>query len=135
MTFQRPPRHSNLIEHGFAPDYYHSSPSLAAAYRQWEQVEPDKMAKLRRLDHLEGRRNWVYAKRNAHLYDERTYSMPPTLFEYFPNTVKGRHLANVADLIAQGHKQSEIAKLLSCSHDSVYRDVCKIKHIMRKAGA
>ena len=127
--FPKPPRTRVLIEEGYCEDY-NSSPELTAAYKQFKKDDLGGYLVLADFDRDQGRANWVYDKRTGESLDGKTHTPNTPISDHFPNTAAGRELSTIANLLADGYEQQEIAELLHYSTSSVQRLVEEIRAIM-----
>ena len=131
--FPKPPRTKVLIKEGYCEDH-NQTPELAKAYRQLKEGDLGAYLVLADLDRDQARADWVYEQRTGPGLDGKAYTPNTPIGDHFPNTPAGRELATIANLLADGYNQADIAELLHYSTSSVQRLVAEIRVIMADKG-
>ena len=129
---QNVPTYPELIRRGYCDRYFDPDhPELAKAYEELRTTNPEGYRELMDLDYEQGRRDYIYSdNKGGDMPELEACESYEPLDHLFPNTPDGRYLLAVANLLAKGYSQAEVAELLGVSQMTVSRRVKDVRVIM-----
>ena len=120
---QNIPTYKELIEQGYCPRYYdNEKPELSAAYEELRESNPEGYKKLMDFDYHQGRRDYAYkSNKDVEFPELGGYEDHRPLCEWFDSSEHGQYLLAVANLLADGWSQEEIAEQYGCNQMRISR--------------